>query len=199
MNEYSVTINEKLSRTIVVEAMNPDEAYKKVYDMYSNEEIELNAVQDLQDAYISNAIRVNRIYKNEGEQKRMSKLSYLAEKARMVKADDNGCCSIICSDCPLADCNNGENLVCKYFENSHPDEATEIVRKWSEEHPRVTRKDVFFKQYPYAKRRNDGIPYSLPCELDNSLYGDGCSFYDVCEKYAGKCEKCMERYWNEEV
>lgn len=87
--------------------------------------------------------------------------NYLVEKKRML--DNLGrktgkCFGVDCSICPLGICNNGVNIGCNVFETEHPLEATEIVRKWAEEHPIETRKDVLLEKFPNAELDNDGMP-----------------------------------------
>lgn len=73
--------------------------------------------------------------------------NYLIERARMLNSfgrTSEMCNGVNCDDCPL----NGDNKGCDYFEGEHPLEATEIVRKWAEEHPRKTRKDILLEKFP---------------------------------------------------
>lgn len=57
----------------------------------------------------------------------------------MVKPDKNGICTIGCFNCPISGANNGENKDCVKFVRLYPEKATEIIRKWAEEHPQKTR------------------------------------------------------------
>lgn len=64
--------------------------------------------------------------------------NYLAEKRRMLDSlgrIEDQCVGVECHECPLSRYNNGFNSICCDFEIEHPIEATEIVRKWAEEHP----------------------------------------------------------------
>lgn len=90
-----------------------------------------------------------------------------------------------CSACPLSSDNNGSNRICGIFEIEHPLEATEIVRKWAEEHPRKTRKDVLLEKLPNASMFKEGYPQTC-CAL--------LGFCSECEK-TDTCEEC----WNTEV
>ena len=87
--------------------------------------------------------------------------NYLVEKQRMVNNLGRTSClcdGTECSKCTLSKWKNGRNLYCSRFEIEHPLEATEIVRKWAEEHPRKTRRDILLEAFPNAKLSDDGYP-----------------------------------------
>lgn len=112
--------------------------------------------------------------------------NYLVEKKRMLDSlgrIDDKCPGGKCSTCPLSSDNNDSNCICRIFEIKHPVEATEIVRKWTQEHPRKTRKDVLKKAFPNA----------LIC--DNCVLKLGLCSADDCKNIGGDCFKC----WNMEV
>ena len=114
--------------------------------------------------------------------------NYLVEKRRML--DSLGrkgcqCDGVECFKCPLSSDNNGSNRICRNFEIEHPLEATEIVRKWAEEHPKRTRKDVLLEKFPNALTFKEGYPQSC-CAL--------LGFCSGCEN-SDNCEEC----WNTEV
>lgn len=113
--------------------------------------------------------------------------NYLVEKKRMLDSlgrTSGVCIGVDCDDCPLSE---GE-VKCRKLETNSPLRATEIVRKWAEEHPRKTRKDVLLEKFPNA------IIYS----------GDNCP--QTCARLLGFCshdecgchENCDE-CWNTEV
>ena len=111
--------------------------------------------------------------------------NYLIERARMLNSfgrTSEMCNGVNCDDCPL----NGDNKGCDYFEGEHPLEATEIVRKWAEEHPRKTMKDILLEKFPNAKL--DSITQRpLACAFTLGLCPKCTPF--------GDCEEC----WNTEV
>lgn len=114
--------------------------------------------------------------------------NYLVEKRRML--DSLGrtsaiCDGIECVTCPLSGWKNGRNLSCTHLEIDYPIEATEIVRKWTEEHSRKTRKDVLFEKFPNAEVYEDGLPYTCCASL-------GMMPKVQCN---GMCIDC----WNKEV
>ena len=90
-----------------------------------------------------------------------------------------------CNTCPLSSSANSYNVTCFNFEGEHPLEATKIVRKWTEEHPIKTRKDVLLEKFPKALVREDGCP-------------------EVCAEFLGICQchgnvvSCSE-CWGTEV
>lgn len=118
--------------------------------------------------------------------------NYLVEKVRMLNSlgrMGGECVGTDCSICPLSDQNNGLNMTCGAFEIQHSLEATEIVRKWAEEHPRKTRKDVLLEKFPNARLKDNGIPYVCS------------SFIGLTQKKPFSCystEACIE-CWNEPV
>ncbi len=88
--------------------------------------------------------------------------NYLVEKKRMLDSlgrEGYVCSNIDCNKCPLIVQKDGRELHCEEFEMDYPIEATEIVRKWAEEHPRKTRRTVFLEKFPGAKLKENGSPY----------------------------------------
>lgn len=113
--------------------------------------------------------------------------NYLVEKKRMLDSlgrIEDQCVGVECHECPLSRYNNGFNSICCDFEIEHPLEATEIVRKWAEEHPRKTRKDVLLEKFPNATLMNN----------------EG---YMICAEYLGLCSNCEKngcaKCWNTEA
>lgn len=114
--------------------------------------------------------------------------NYLAEKKRMLNSLGriSGICDgTECDTCPLSSWKNGENLPCGQFEIEYPLKATEIVRKWAEEHLRKTRKDVLLEKFP------------------NATLMDNNGGYMICAEYLGLCSNCgsnnCAKCWNTEV
>lgn len=108
--------------------------------------------------------------------------NYLVEKNRMLDSlgrTSGVCIGVNCDDCPL--CCDG--VKCNKLETNSPLKATEIVRKWADEHPKRTRKDVLKEAFPNASIDDN-------CALKLGL----CS-KDDCSNINGDCFKC----WNTEV
>lgn len=118
--------------------------------------------------------------------------NYLVEKKRMLDSlgrmrdEVISCLNVDCTLCPLSKYASGSEFNCRVFEIECPIEATEIVRKWAEEHPRRTRKDVLLEKFPNAMLMKDGTPYSC-CEVL------GIAVKTECEEK--RCSDC----WNKEV
>lgn len=72
------------------------------------------------------------------------------------------------------------------------EKTVEIVERWSQEHPRKTRQDVFLSVYPNAKmdKRSRTVAVS-PCFVDKSWGANGCSNND--------CAVCRRQFWMQEV
>lgn len=73
--------------------------------------------------------------------------------------------------------------------------VVEIVEKWSEQHPRRTRKSVFLEQYPEALVLDGGTLSACPV-LFSSEYrnADG-----GCDSPYGSCAECRREFWMQEV
>ena len=69
----------------------------------------------------------------------------------------------------------------------YPIEATEIVRKWAEEHPRKTRKDVLLEKFPNAVMHFEN-DYPRTCAECLGL----CT-HDECQS----AESCFECWYTE--
>lgn len=112
--------------------------------------------------------------------------NYFNEKLRMTKITKNGVCKTKCSDCPLCIDNNGEGLSCTSFEMYYPEQAIEIVQKWSDEHPQRTYLTEFLEHYPNAELDENGIPKICLWKL-------GLPAIEERNCIEGDCIKC----WNE--
>ncbi len=118
----------------------------------------------------------------------MAEFNVLKELARMVKPKKNGRCTIGCINCPISEANNGKNKNCVVFLLLYPEKATEIIRKWSEEHPQKTRAGLLLEHFPDAKWQ-----YIRPCHIfDLKLGGENCMRYK-------DCAECCKKVWNEVV
>lgn len=70
--------------------------------------------------------------------------------------------------------------------------AVEIVEKWSEQHPRKTRQDVFLEQWPEAEIDCEGALVIDPCDLDKTESEKG-------DCYHRRCDDCRREFWMQEV
>ena len=118
--------------------------------------------------------------------------NYFNEKQRMTKKRKLYVgiykCELDCSDCPLSSLNNSatDKMTCGEFETLCPEQAIEIVQKWSDEHPQKTYLSEFLKNYPNAPLVDDGTP---KCVCPRAL---GLMDIDDCDD---NCIKC----WNQPI
>ena len=109
----------------------------------------------------------------------MDAVKFFSERRRMHKFYKS------CGDgCPLRDYN------CSCIQDFGEAEV-KAVEKWSQEHPRKTRQDVFLKQWPEAELV-DGIIDINPCRLV-AAYRLG----PECHKTF--CYDCRCKFWMQEV
>lgn len=114
--------------------------------------------------------------------------NYLIERRRMLNSigrTKGRCSNISCSNCPLFIERKGKIPHCADME--YPIEATEIVRKWAEEHPRKTRKDVLLEKFPNAVMHFEN-DYPRTCAECLGL----CT-HDECQS----AESCFECWYTE--
>ena len=109
----------------------------------------------------------------------MNFVDYMKHKARMVKMNGRGECTITCESCPIGGLNNGKEMHCLNFEHLYPELAVEIVDKWAKENPIKTYLNTFLKHYPDAVLNNDGSPRYCLCDLDRNLNKE-CASYMSC-------------------
>lgn len=106
-------------------------------------------------------------------------VNYLKEKQRM--------CNLVgCLNCPLGRENNGKGMFCTRFTPCYPEEAVEIVQRWSDEHPQKTYLSEFLKNYPNAPLVPDGTPEICLRKL-------GLTDINTCR--VGDCVEC----WNQPI
>ena len=121
--------------------------------------------------------------------------NYLVEKKRMlnnlgcIRQTSGTCDGLECNKCPLSKCKNGYDLSCSTFEIKYPAEATEIVRKWAEEHPQMRKMlehrggrmneninmliEIFNEESNKAARA--ATEFRQSCDEDAANYYDGMS------------------------
>lgn len=122
----------------------------------------------------------------------MDAVEFLKEKKRMC---DFFWCNggyRSCAKCGLYSRNNYTKQGCDIFVYEHPQNAVEVVKKWSEEHPRKTLLQDFLEKYPNAKIDPDGTPDFCPSAL--GYYGIDECVGEFCVNY---CKECWGRYIDE--
>lgn len=117
----------------------------------------------------------------------MDAIKFIEERNRMCKSFDKG---YGCQMCPACD----NDLCCVVSVTSTLDATAQItiVEKWSAEHPRKTRQDVFLEQWPNAKVFVDGVLDFCPRCLD-SRYTCQSTAVDM------RCQSCRREFWMHEV
>lgn len=107
----------------------------------------------------------------------MDVLNFFSEFRRMCKASSD------CTKCQYHGdmCDNAIELL---------EKTVAAVEKWSKEHPRKTRQDVFLEQWPNAVVYEDGVLDIAPCRVDRPATGrcDGTT-----------CGDCRREFWMQEV
>lgn len=117
-------------------------------------------------------------------------IDFLREYARMhreqkAKKDKK---KMYCEDCPLAALIAICHANCTQAMMRCPQEAIQIVQKWSDEHPRETMIDHLKKQHPKVQLDEDGVPAFCPSNI-------GYEEDHSCDK---DCIKCWNRPYMEE-
>lgn len=115
----------------------------------------------------------------------MDALKFIEERNRMCDYYTKEDGAEGCADCP--ECDSACNVV-RYV----TPEYISDVEKWSQEHPRKTRQDVFLSAYPNAKmdKRSRTVDVS-PCFVDKSWGANGCPNND--------CAVCRRQFWMQEA
>ena len=126
----------------------------------------------------------------------MDTVKFIKERNRMCESFDATCHDAENQRCPAFKINKNE-ILCAVCRESTMDakDQIDIVEKWSSEHPRKTRQDVFLDQYPETLRtKNDVIsicPATLYCsQRDNN---------GNCNNSSKGCEKCRRDFWMQEI
>ena len=76
-----------------------------------------------------------------------------------------------------------------------PVKVVEIIERWSVQHPRRTRQDVFLEQWPNAYVNEDGLLVIGPCVLDETQKKKNRR----CGTAKENCYQCRKEYWMQEV
>lgn len=104
--------------------------------------------------------------------------NYFSEKKRMGR-QVSGVCKLRCADCPMGMRNNGIGVTCSDFESSYPEQAIEVVQRWSDANPQRTYLTEFLKHYPNTPLGSGGTPNICPHAL--GLHNiEGCKKNYTC-------------------
>ena len=77
-----------------------------------------------------------------------------------------------CTDCGLAPINNKTGEHCGSFTLEYPEEAIEIVEKWSEENPKKTNLHKFEEMFPDKPWTKSRSRYYEDCDCARGLFHD---------------------------
>jgi hypothetical protein len=114
--------------------------------------------------------------------------NYFSEKKRMGR-QASGVCKLRCTDCPMGMRNNGIGVTCSDFESSYPEQAIEVVQRWSDEHPPKTYLSELLKYFPKVELNNKGLPkWICPHHL-------GLNEIEDCGGTDNYCAEC----WNQPI
>lgn len=108
----------------------------------------------------------------------MDVLNFFSELRRMCKSSSD------CTKCQYHGdkCDNVIELL---------EKTVAEVEKWSQEHPRKTRQDVFLGQWPNCTMDDDGAVGMCPRNVDKNY---------ICDlKHFVGCHDCRRKFWMQEV
>lgn len=120
---------------------------------------------------------------------KMDAIKFFKEKKRMCESFGKFCagCEIYNERCE--NCNESGLVGCRTFIQMFPEQAVDIVEKWSEEHPQETYLTKLLKHFPNVELNSNGIPTFCPSVL---------GLENWCEKTrTGNCP-CAE-CWNRPI
>lgn len=103
-----------------------------------------------------------------------------------------------CTRCELSHFRNQTGKFCRHFVAECPEEAVEIVEKWTAEHPKKTRQSEFLKMFPNVPMEN-GFLLTNPCWVDSTVKCLKQKSDGVYEDAPERCVECRKEYWHEEV
>ena len=112
----------------------------------------------------------------------MDAIEFIRERNRMCKSF-----GVECENCPA-----NKDSCCDIL--AWKEELVTIVEKWSSEHPRKTRQDVFLEQWPNAQCI-DGILVFCPRSI-SAAHRDSNG---ACKNPERLCEDCRREFWMQEV
>lgn len=120
----------------------------------------------------------------------MDALKFIEERNRMCDYYWGGNAISGCAECPAF-----ENTCSTSF-RSVTAEYIEAVERWSQEHPRKTRQDVFLEQWPDAELTKDGAVSICPIAVSAAYRNKtgGCA-----SPTRPRCAACRREFWMQEV
>lgn len=122
----------------------------------------------------------------------MDAVEFIREWKRMCETFSPGCegCRIDEVKPVLCDC--------FYWVRDNPEKAISLVEEWSAAHPRKTRQSEFLKQWPEAKKAEDGVLCIRPCFLMADYQKESCKDTYI-DEWGSDCYPCVSKFWMQEV
>lgn len=117
----------------------------------------------------------------------MDAVRFIEERNRMCKSFDTGC-----KWCPAF---NAEDELCCCAIGQEATAQVAIVEKWSTEHPRKTKQDIFLEQWPETKVGNDGVLSLCPAVVSSTHRNQ----YGSCKTLCVSCDDCCREFWTQEM
>lgn len=113
------------------------------------------------------------------------------EKAKLIKDYARMCESKVGIDCDECELNKNEKYSsCGPFMIKEPEQAVEIIERWSAEHKIKTRQDMIIKEFPNIGTIGDVIDLR-PCDMDTEI--------ECPDRDNTSCTECKKSYWLAEV
>lgn len=125
----------------------------------------------------------------------MDAVKFLVEVKRMCRSFPR--CSSNVEECPLHAAQGKACLgtVADFAEANIFPKIVDAVEKWSKEHPRKTRQDVFLEQYPEAAIDDHGVLQVCPMYISAERRDEN----GMCRDPYETCIDCCIEYWMQEV
>lgn len=102
----------------------------------------------------------------------------------------------LCKDCPIRSL--GESCIILAISQKNPavsvEKQLDVLRKWAEEHPVKTYKDVFLEKLPNARINEKD---SIPTVCRKIVFG-GFTALNDCIDNGDKCKECWNKPYKEE-
>lgn len=121
----------------------------------------------------------------------MDAVEFIREWKRMCESTE------CCGDC-AGRAARGKGGTCMLQNVENPAKLAAAVEEWSKEHPRKTRQSEFLKQWPKAKKAEDGVLCIRPCFLMADYQKESCKDTYI-DEWGSDCYPCVSKFWMQEV
>lgn len=121
----------------------------------------------------------------------MDAIKFIEERNRMCKSFD-----VSCEECPAFDaCKDDPCCAVRNMSTLDATAQIAIIEKWSAEHPRKTRQDVFLEQYRETALDEHGVITICPVTLSKAHRNSSGG----CKNPYDRCDVCRREFWMQEV